>query len=86
MNRRVMLMKEIDLLKVIIHKIVSIEKKMIKQDDLEDHLFEQEEYLKNIEKRLKEMKINMEIKHMENINSDDMLLRSILESKEVQYK
>ncbi|WP_280769524.1 hypothetical protein [Salipaludibacillus daqingensis] len=79
-------MKEIDLLKVIIHKIVSIEKKMIKQDDLEDHLFEQEEYLKNIEKRLKEMKINMEIKHMENINSDDMLLRSILESKEVQYK
>lgn len=82
-------MKEIDLLKVLMHKLAAIERKLTMLDELEDmneHLFEQEEYLKTIQNNLKELKVNMEIKHIENINSNDMLFRSILDKQEVQYK
>ncbi|WP_416147202.1 hypothetical protein ACM26V_13345 [Salipaludibacillus sp. HK11] len=82
-------MNELDLIKVIMHKLSVIEKTMIKQEDLEEineHLFEQESNLKTIQDNLKEIKVMMEIKHIENMNSDDILLRSILENKEIQYK
>ncbi|PYZ92821.1 hypothetical protein CR194_14320 [Salipaludibacillus keqinensis] len=82
-------MKELDLLKIMMHKLATIESKMIKHDDLEEmneQLYEQEESLKNIQNNLKDLKLNMEIKHIENMNSDDVLLRSILDKYSLQYK
>lgn len=82
-------MKELDLIKVLMHKLAIIEKRLAKLDELEaliEFLFEQEVCLKDIQTSLKELKVNMEIKHIENINSTDILFRSILDKKEVQYK
>jgi len=87
--RELDVLKVLELLKVLMHKLAAIEKKLAKLDDLEDmneHLFEQEESLKVLSHSLNELKINMEIRHIENINSDDMLFRSILDKREIQYK
>ncbi|SES38695.1 hypothetical protein [Salipaludibacillus aurantiacus] len=82
-------MKEEDLLKVILHRLAKIEAKMAKQDDLDEiheQLFEQDEQIRHISDGLQALKVNLEIRHIENMNSDDVLLRSILDRKSLQYK
>jgi hypothetical protein len=79
-------MKELDLIKVLMHKLAIIDKKLAILEDMNEHLFEQQESLKLLGNNLKELKNNMEVRHIENINSDDMLFRSILDKRAVQYK
>ncbi|MDG5786657.1 hypothetical protein QA612_04075 [Evansella sp. AB-P1] len=73
-------MNEMDLLKVIIHKLVQIERNMIKREDITElihHLESPEEQVELIQEALMELKMSVEQKHIENINSDELLLRSI---------
>lgn len=82
-------MKEFDLLKASMHKLASIEAKMVQRDDIEnihEQLYEQSEQLEETLIKVQELKGMLEINHLENINSDDVLLRSILNRQEIPYK
>ncbi|RKL68380.1 hypothetical protein CR203_07840 [Salipaludibacillus neizhouensis] len=82
-------MNEMDLLKMVMHKLAKIEAATIKRDDLDELnecLFDQQENLKHIQDTLQELKVNLDIRHIENMNSDDVLLRSILDNQSLQYK
>ena len=72
-------MEEIDLLKVLIHKLANIEAEMMKRKDMEElivQLITNEEKVEIIQETLETLKLSVETKHMENINSDELLLRS----------
>ena len=72
-------MKEVDLLKVLIHKLANIEAEMMKRKDMEElivQLITNEEKVEIIQETLETLKLSVETKHMENINSDELLLRS----------
>jgi HJR/Mrr/RecB family endonuclease len=74
-------MTEMELLKVVIRRLAKLEKSIIKQDDLYDiseQLDEQADALRDLHATLAEFKGAVDSHHMENVNSDDMLLRSIL--------
>ncbi|MCR6107977.1 hypothetical protein HXA34_16925 [Salipaludibacillus agaradhaerens] len=75
-------MTEKDLIKNIMHKLAKIDARMAKQDDLDDlheQLFEQDELLKGLQDSIQELKVNLEMKYAESINSEDVLLRSVLD-------
>ncbi|MDQ0254547.1 K+/H+ antiporter YhaU regulatory subunit KhtT [Evansella vedderi] len=75
-------MDEKELIKVILHRLAKIEQEMMKRKDLVDimeQLVIHEESLENIHDALGNLKSSVEIKHMENINADEILLRSIRE-------
>ncbi|MFA9558939.1 hypothetical protein ACERII_16635 [Evansella sp. AB-rgal1] len=76
-------MTEIELLKAIIHKLVKIESQMMKQQDLielMEQFVTQEEYAESIQEALLELKKSVNLKHIENINSDELILRSIMQT------
>lgn len=82
-------MSEMDLLKMIMHKLAKIEATTIKRDELDELnecLYDQQEHLKHIQDTLQELKSSLEVRHIENMNSDDVLLRSILDRHSLEYK
>ncbi|UTR11743.1 hypothetical protein MM300_05425 [Evansella sp. LMS18] len=73
-------MTDLDLLKIIIHRLAKIEGEMIKRNDLEEiivQLLTQEEKVEIIQDLVESLRHSVEAKHLENINSDELLLRSI---------
>jgi hypothetical protein len=75
-----MSMTDVDLLKIIIHRLAKIEGEMIKRNDLEEiivQLLTQEEKVEVIQDLVESLRHSVEAKHLENINSDELLLRSI---------
>ncbi|WP_078594355.1 hypothetical protein [Evansella clarkii] len=73
-------MTDVDLLKIIIHRLAKIEGEMIKRNDLEEiivQLLTQEEKVEVIQDLVESLRHSVEAKHLENINSDELLLRSI---------
>ncbi|MBU9712798.1 hypothetical protein [Evansella tamaricis] len=79
-------MTELELLKVILHKLARIEKEMVKTSELDgliQQMICQEENLESVHCLLDDLKTSIEIKHLENINSDEFLLRSIREPVEL---
>ncbi|SDZ33921.1 hypothetical protein SAMN05421736_11054 [Evansella caseinilytica] len=73
-------MTELELLKVVMHKLAKIEAQMMKKSDVKDmveHYITQEEQTEAIQSALDDLKRSVEEKHLENINSDELLLRSI---------
>lgn len=73
-------MTDVDLLKIIIHRLAKIEGEMIKRNDLEEiivQLLTQEEKVEIIQDLVESLRHSVEAKHLENINSDELLLRSI---------
>ncbi|UCZ52668.1 hypothetical protein LGQ02_17945 [Bacillus shivajii] len=78
-------MTELDLLKTILHKLAKMEGEMVKRKDISEitvQLEEQEEQIQATYDTLHELRRSVDEKHLENINSDEMLLRSILEPTE----
>ncbi|PTL39440.1 MAG: hypothetical protein EA344_02335 [Alkalicoccus sp.] len=74
-------MTELELLKVVVRRLARLEKIIIKQEDLYDlseQLDEQSDAIRHLHTTIAEFKGAVDSHHMENINSDDMLLRSIL--------
>ncbi|MBU9722270.1 MULTISPECIES: hypothetical protein [Bacillaceae] len=75
-------MNEMDLLKTILHKLAQIERQMIKKEDFEElseQLIIQEEQIEVVHELLEDLQVNVDVKHRENINSDEILLRYIRE-------
>ncbi|WP_142303642.1 hypothetical protein [Evansella halocellulosilytica] len=79
------MMTELELLKIVIHKLTKIEGEMVRKKDIADitlQLDEQEEQIQATYDTLHELRRSVEEKHIENINSDEILLRSIIEPAE----
>lgn len=76
-------MSETELIKAVLRQLAKIESQMIKKDDLAgiiEQLIINEEQIEHIQKKLEELQLSVELKHIENINSDELLLRSIKQS------
>lgn len=74
-------MSEMDLLKTILRRIVQLEDKLLKHyslQDISEQLDDQADAIRHLHVTLSEFKGAVDSHHLENINSDDMLLRSIL--------
>ncbi|MBB5173418.1 hypothetical protein [Texcoconibacillus texcoconensis] len=75
------MISEIDLLKVIVHKLANIEKMMVKTTDL-DTLIEEIEKNKadsqTLARSLDDLKLTLADKHVENINADEVLLQTLI--------
>lgn len=74
-------MSEIDLLKVLIRRLSKLEDTILKNtmlQDISEQLEEQADAIRHLHVTLAEFKGAVDSHHMENINSDDMLMRSIL--------
>ncbi|SDO45557.1 hypothetical protein [Alkalicoccus daliensis] len=74
-------MSEIDLLKAVLRRVAKLEETLLKHYNLQDiseQLDDQADAIQHLHVTLAEFKGAVDSHHMENINSDDMLLRSIL--------
>lgn len=73
-------MSEIELLKALLRQVAKIDAQMVKKDDLSgviEQLIMNEEQIDTVQKTIEHLKQSVELKHLENINSDEFLLRSI---------
>ncbi|WP_026688309.1 hypothetical protein [Alteribacter aurantiacus] len=73
---------EMDLLKSVLHKLAHIERAMVKKEDLtflNKGMGEAIEQMAFLQEDILEFKRSVEAKHIENINSDEVILRSFLE-------
>ncbi|WP_096437009.1 hypothetical protein [Alteribacter populi] len=75
-------MTEKDLLKVIVHKLAQIENQMVCKKDmnlLNNAMSEAIEQMTFLQEDIVELKSSVEVKHIENINSDEVILHSFME-------
>ncbi|WP_041808395.1 hypothetical protein [Evansella cellulosilytica] len=73
-------MTELDLLKIILHRLAKIDSEMLKKNQLDgviELLINQEEKVESLQKSIEDVKFSVEMKHLDNINADELLLRSI---------
>ncbi|NJP37095.1 hypothetical protein [Alkalicoccus luteus] len=78
-------MTELELLKVIIRRLSRLENLLSSKDDMElitEQLDHQSDAIRHLHDSMAEMKGLVDSHHMENVNSDDVLLRSILQSSD----
>ena len=73
-------MTEIELLKALLRQVAKIDTQMVRKDDLSgviEQLIMNEEQIDMVQHTIEYLKQSVELKHLENINSDEFLLRSI---------
>ena len=78
-------MTDTELAKVIMHRLAHLEHHTANKAELEeihDRIIEQNERLEEILLAIRSLQAASELHHRENINSDDVLLRSILSYRE----
>lgn len=76
---------DIDLMKVIIHRLSMLEKEMLKKKDhisLMESYRHNEDQITKIINAIDALKTSIQLQHLENINSDEVLLRSIRQTQE----
>lgn len=76
-------MTEIELIKAVLRQLAKIESQMVKKEDLAgvmEQLIINEEQVEQMNESLEQLKLSVQLKHIENINSDEILLRSIKHS------
>ncbi|ADU31836.1 hypothetical protein Bcell_3595 [Evansella cellulosilytica DSM 2522] len=74
------MLTELDLLKIILHRLAKIDSEMLKKNQLDgviELLINQEEKVESLQKSIEDVKFSVEMKHLDNINADELLLRSI---------
>lgn len=74
-------MSEMDLLKVLVRRLAKLEDTLLKNNilqDISEQLDDQADAIRHLHDTLAEFKGAVDSHHMENINSDDILMRSIL--------
>ncbi|TMW72390.1 hypothetical protein [Alteribacter natronophilus] len=75
-------MTDTDLLKTLIHKVAQIEKRMTCKEDLvpvKNGIGETIEQMAFLQEEVETLKTSVELKHIENINSDEVILHSFME-------
>ncbi|MBM7096872.1 MULTISPECIES: hypothetical protein [Alteribacter] len=73
---------EMDLLKSVLHKLAQLERTMVKKEDvsyLNNAMSEAIEQMSFLHEDLEALKTSVEVKHIENINSDEVILHSFME-------
>ncbi|PRO65619.1 hypothetical protein [Alkalicoccus urumqiensis] len=74
-------MSERELIQTILRRIAKLEHAVATQEGLEDisdQMDEQSDAIRHLHMTLAELKGDMQMQHMENVNSDDLLMRSFL--------
>ncbi|GEL08023.1 hypothetical protein [Salisediminibacterium halotolerans] len=81
-------MTDSELTKVMMHKLAKIDNQLASLeivDDLIDTVNEQNDQIERMTQILQAMHIQMNMHHQENINSDDVLLRALIENPSNQH-
>jgi hypothetical protein len=71
-----------ELLKALMHKVAQIERNMSRKEDLipvKNGIGETIEQMAFLQEELETLKSSVELKHIENINSDEVILHSFME-------